>query len=159
MPKKRGNGQGSIYWRKDGLATACKTINGKKLFAYGKTPEIAWSKLEEKAGIPLGSMPAIVATDKTAVTTNTEERFYQIPKALFDSKYKLSSDAKLLYGLLLDKGGGEVSREELREVLGVGRNTMTKLFAELKQYGLIEEVRQGSGKANRIYLTDLIPKK
>jgi biotin operon repressor len=159
MPKKRANGQGSIYWRKDGLATASKTIDGKKLFAYGKEPEIAWSKLEKKAGVPLGEMPSVEAAEKTSVkTVKAEEQFYRIPKALFGGQYKLNSDAKVLYSLLLDKGDGEVSREELREVLGVGKNTITKLFAELKRHGLIKEVRQGSGKANSICIEKLIPK-
>jgi biotin operon repressor len=144
VPKKRGNGQGSIYWRKDGLVTACKTIDGKKMFAYGKTPETAWSKLEEKAGIPLGPMPAIEATDKTV------ELFYRIPKMLFDGQYKLNSDAKLLYGLLLDKGGGEVSREELAGVLNLSRPTITKACRQLTEAGLIREVRQGQNKPNII---------
>jgi biotin operon repressor len=148
MPKQRANGQGSVYPRKDGLWTAAATIDGKKLFCYGKTAEIAKGKLQAKLSkeTVLPALPQVV-----------KEEFYRIPKALFESQYKLNSDAKLLYSLLLDKGDGEISRDELREVLGVGKNTITKLFAKLKQCGLIKEKRQGLGKPNRIILGNLIP--
>jgi biotin operon repressor len=148
MPKQRANGQGSVYPRKDGLWTAAATVDGKKVFAYGKTAEIAKEKLQAKLSDNQGFLPV----EKAA-----KEEFYRIPKALFSSQYKLNSDAKLLFALLLDKGDGEVSRDELREVLGVGKNTITKLFAELKQCGLIKEVRQGLGKPNKIILGNLIP--
>jgi biotin operon repressor len=153
MPKQRANGQGSIYQRKDGLWTAAATVDGKKIFAYGKTPEIAWGKLQDKAGVTLGKMP-LVETGKKVTTTKTfktEDQFYRIPKALFGSKYKLNSDAKVLYSLLLDKGDGEVSREELAGILNLSRPTITKTCQQLTKAGLIREVRQGQNKPNIIH--------
>src|SRR5512135_2550018 len=95
--------------------------------------------------------------------------FYRIPKELFTNpKYKhTSAEAKVLYGLLLDrnsisrKNGWvdtqrrvfiQYSREEAMEKLGCGHNPIVKLFKELNEIGLIEEVRQGLGKTNIIYV-------
>ena len=99
-------------------------------------------------------------------------QFYQIPKDLFlIDKYKvLSSDAKLLYGMLLDKmhlsrknnwlnSQGDIyfifSREKVRELLCISDKTCTKAFKELKEVELIEEVRQGLGKPNIIYINHI----
>ena len=95
--------------------------------------------------------------------------FYKIPKALFtDEKYKtVSTDAKMLYGLLLDrmylsaKNGwtdkcGRVYQfftiKQGQELLHFGHDKIIKLFAELKNADLILRKRQGQGKANIIYL-------
>ncbi len=95
--------------------------------------------------------------------------FYKIPKALFtDDKYKsVSTDAKMLYGLLLDrmylsaKNGwidkhGRVYQfftiKQGQELLHFGHDKIIKLFGELETVGLIERKRQGQGKANIIYL-------
>jgi hypothetical protein len=94
--------------------------------------------------------------------------FYKVPKALFEEKYKsVSTDAKMLYGLLLDrmylsaKNGwidkhGRVYQfftiKQGQELLHFGHDKVIKLFAELETVGLIERKRQGQGKANIIYL-------
>lgn len=95
--------------------------------------------------------------------------FYKIPKALFtDDKYKsVSTDAKMLYGLLLDRmylsaRNGWVDRygrvyqfftiKQGQELLYLGHDKIIKLFGELETVGLIERKRQGQGKANIIYL-------
>ena len=95
--------------------------------------------------------------------------FYKIPKALFtDEKYKtVSTDAKMLYGLLLDrmylsaKNGwtdncGRVYQfftiKQGQELLHFGHDKIIKLFAELEKADLILRKRQGQGKANVIYL-------
>lgn len=97
-------------------------------------------------------------------------RFYQMPKFLFDGEFKtkLSSDAKILYALLKDRfelsvknswidENGDVfmyfTRQEMCELLCCGKNKAIKLCNELKDFGLIEEVRQGLNKPNKIYLT------
>lgn len=92
--------------------------------------------------------------------------FYRIPKLLFtDSRFaNLSTDAKLLYGILLDrmslsmKNGwhdeqGRVyiifTLEDVTETLGYRTEKAIKLFHELdtkKGVGLIERVRQGQGR-------------
>ena len=95
--------------------------------------------------------------------------FYKIPKALFtDQKYcSVSTDAKMLYALLLDRmylsaRNGWVDRygrvyqfftiKQGQELLHFGHDKVIKLFAELETVGLIERKRQGQGKANIIYL-------
>jgi hypothetical protein len=100
--------------------------------------------------------------------------FYRTPKELFTNpKYKvISSDTKLLYGFLLDRNSlsqqngwvdkeGYVyiyfSREEAMELLGIARPKATSLFKELREVGLIEEVRQGLNKPNIIYVHKFIP--
>jgi hypothetical protein len=103
--------------------------------------------------------------------------FYRIPKNLFtDPRFAaLSSDAKVLYGLMLDRMGlsarngwkdeqGRVyivfSVDEVCEAMGVRSNkTAIKYMAELdttKGIGLIERVRLGQGKKDRIYVLNFI---
>jgi hypothetical protein len=97
-------------------------------------------------------------------------RYYKIPKDLFENsgyKYTLNSDAKLLYALLLDRmelsrengwvnSKGEIylifTRDELCEMLGLCRNTMTKAFRQLSAAGLIYEKRRGRGLPNLIFI-------
>lgn len=98
--------------------------------------------------------------------------FYRIPKLLVtDERFQgLSTDAKLLYGLMLDrmslslKNGwmdeqGRVyiyfPAEEIMSVLHCRSEKASKLLAELdskKGIGLIERVRQGQGKPTTIYV-------
>ncbi len=95
--------------------------------------------------------------------------FYRIPKALITAKeYKnISTDAKLLYGLLLDRVGLSVRNkwldeqgrvfiyytvESVREDLNCGKDKACKLFCELEKAELIERKRQGQGKPSRIYV-------
>lgn len=98
--------------------------------------------------------------------------FYSIPQVLFtDEKFKkLSCEAKVLYGLLLDKAGLSVKngwtdedgkvyvyfkREDVCEMLGCKRDKASKILAELDEdtgIGLIKRVAQGQGKPARIYV-------
>lgn len=95
--------------------------------------------------------------------------FYRIPKALFqDERFdSLCTDAKLLYGLLLDrmslssKSGwldesGRVyiifTIEQIMEALRCSDRTATKLLKQLETAGLIERRRQGLGKPNLIFV-------
>lgn len=98
--------------------------------------------------------------------------FYRIPKLLFTYDYfkQLSTDAKVLYGLMLDRMGLSVknkwfdndnrayiyfSVEDAMELLNCGKNKAIKSMQELDSetgIGLIEKRRQGMGKANIIYV-------
>ena len=95
--------------------------------------------------------------------------FYKIPKALFtNEKYKtVSTDAKMLYGLLLDRmylsarnGWGDrygrvyqfFTIKQGQELLHFGHDKIIRLFGELEKADLIQRNRQGQGKANIIYL-------
>ena len=95
--------------------------------------------------------------------------FYRVPKRLFtDEKYQtVSTDAKMLYGLLLDRLSlseknswkdecGRVYQyftvRQVQELLHFGHEKVCRLFAELEAADLIERRRQGQGKASCIYL-------
>lgn len=102
--------------------------------------------------------------------------FYRIPKIIFkDERFKvLSSDAKLLYGLMLDRMSLSAKNEWLdnlgrvyifytmeaaMEDLGCARAKCTKIMGELKNIGLIEKKRQGLGKPDKIYVKNFISTK
>ena len=98
--------------------------------------------------------------------------FYRVPRLLIkDNRFKgLSSDAKLLYGLMLDrmslsmKNGwfDEENRayiiytvENIMDDLGCSKPTCIKIMRELdaeKGIGLIEKKRRGLGKPDIIYV-------
>ena len=85
-----------------------------------------------------------------------------------EEKYKLiSTDAKILYGLLLtrmhlsakngwtDKRGRvyqSFTVKEAQEKLRFGHEKICRLFSELEQADLILRKRQGQGKPSIIYL-------
>ena len=109
--------------------------------------------------------------------------YYRIPRLLVTGPQfrKLSTDAKLLYGLMLDRMGlsakngwydekGKVfiyyAMSEIQCDLNCGHDKAIKMLAELdsgKGIGLIERIKQGQGKPARIYVkrfvTTAIPSK
>lgn len=96
--------------------------------------------------------------------------FYRIPKALFTEPNfrELSTDAKVLYGILLDRMSLSLKNqwldaqnkvyiiftvEEIMDALNCAKQKATRLMVELeKQAGLIERKRQGLGRPNLIYV-------
>ncbi len=95
--------------------------------------------------------------------------YFRIPKALFqDSRFRqLSTDARTLYGILLDRMSlsakygwldeqGRVyiiyAIREVRESLCCAEHKAVKLFRELEQADLIERKRRGLGKTSLIYV-------
>ena len=102
--------------------------------------------------------------------------FYRVPRLLIkDRRFKgLSSDAKLLYGLMLDRMALSMKNgwfddenrayihytvENIMEDLGCARATCAKVLAELdskKGIGLIEKKRQGLGKPDIIYVKNFV---
>ena len=94
--------------------------------------------------------------------------FYKVPKALFEGKYEsVSTDAKMLYGLLLDRmylsvKNGWIDKQgrvyqyftikSVQEKLHFGHEKICKLFSELENADLIVRKRQGQGKPSIIYL-------
>lgn len=98
-------------------------------------------------------------------------QFYMIPQLLFtDKKFKkISTDAKVLYSLLLDRTGlsfvnkdrftdddGRTyiyfTRDTAMEMLGCSKDKSAAIFKELDEIGLIERKRQGLGKPDKIYV-------
>ena len=104
--------------------------------------------------------------------------FYRIPKQLIsDSRFRnVSTDAKLLYGLMLDRMGLSMKNgwldeqgrvyiffvlDEIQDLLQCGHEKAVKLLAELdseKGLGLIERVKQGQGKPTIIYVKQFCDK-
>lgn len=102
--------------------------------------------------------------------------FYRIPKLLFtEPMFKgLSSEAKILYGLLLDRMSLSIKNgwfdeegrayiyfaiEEIAELLNCGKNKAVRSLQELVDgtgIGLIEKKRQGQGKTNILYVKNFI---
>lgn len=97
------------------------------------------------------------------------ERFYQVPKSLFiNPRYKgMSNTSKMLYAILKDrmdlsrKNGwsdenGDIfllfDQQELADLLTTSRITINRNMKDLKDAGLLEPVRQGLGKPNKLYI-------
>ena len=95
--------------------------------------------------------------------------FYRIPKVLIVEDYfrEMSTEAKLLYGLLLDRVSLSASSgwvDDQRRVyiiytirsimrdLHCGTRKAVKLLKELEAYGLIEKQIRGQGKPTLIYV-------
>lgn len=95
--------------------------------------------------------------------------FYRVPKVLFTNErfWNISADAKMLYGILLDRmslsaKNGWIDKngrvyiiftiDEAKMALNCAEQKAIKLLSELeKKAGLIERKRQGLGKPNLIY--------
>ncbi|WP_142762800.1 replication initiator protein A, partial [Staphylococcus aureus] len=97
------------------------------------------------------------------------EKFYQLPKVFFtNEKYmQLSNDAKIAYALLKDRlelsiknnwfdENGDIffifTNENLKTILNCHDGKLTKIKKELSKADLLEQVRCGQGKPNKLYL-------
>ena len=102
--------------------------------------------------------------------------FYRIPKIMFtDSRFSdLSLEAKLLYGIMLDRMALSIKNkwldendrvyiiftiQEIMQLMSCAEQKVNKMLIELdvpKGIGLIERKRQGLGKPNIIYVKNFI---
>ena len=97
--------------------------------------------------------------------------FYRIPKMLFTEGIfdKLSTEARVLYGLLLDRISlsrengwvDEAGRvyvyykiETVKKALRCANTKACGLLRELEEFGLVEKKKQGLGKPTLIYVKD-----
>ena len=95
--------------------------------------------------------------------------FFRIPKALFQEQrfQDLSTDAKTLYGILLDRMSLSVKNEwfdkkgrvfiiftieDVKRTLRCADDKATRLLRELEEFGLIERKRRGQGKPCLVYV-------
>ena len=95
--------------------------------------------------------------------------FYRIPKFLFtnDTFKELSTDGKVLYGLMLDRMSLSIknkwfdeenrayiyfSVEDTMEMLNCKKNKAIDTLKAVEEFGLIERKRQGQGKPTIIYV-------
>lgn len=104
--------------------------------------------------------------------------FFRMPKQLFTEPEfrRLSGEAKLLYGMMLDRVNlsaangwfdklGRVyiyfSMKEVQQIFNCGHDKALKLLAELdsgKGIGLIHRKKRGCGKASIIYVKHFSPR-
>ena len=99
--------------------------------------------------------------------------FYRTPKVFYtDEKFRgLSSDAKILYGILLDRVSLSAKNEwhdedgrvyvfmtinSVKHSMGCAHQKACGLLAELEEFGLIERKKQGLGKPTKIYVKNFI---
>ncbi|OTN90614.1 replication initiator protein A [Enterococcus faecium] len=106
----------------------------------------------------------------------TSERYYKLPKILFESdRYKdMKLEVKVAYAVLKDRlelslSSGWIdedgaiyliySNDSLMELLGCSKSKLLTIKKSLRDFGLIEEVQQSSSEkgrlANKIYLGEL----
>lgn len=117
-------------------------------------------------------MTKIILSDYLCSDEAIEFTFFKMPRQLIDDpRFKsLSAIAKLLYGMLLDRMSlsarngwhddtGRVyiyyTVKEVCQDIGCGRNKAMRLLAELdtvKGIGLIERIKQGQGKPDKIFV-------
>ena len=101
--------------------------------------------------------------------------FYRIPKVLFTDPgfRRITADAKILYGLMLDRMGLSIRNgwldeqervfiyftlEEAMDAMCCGHNKAVSLFTELDKVGLIERKKQGQGRPTKIYVKNFTRK-
>ena len=112
----------------------------------------------------------------TANQYQTSERYYKLPKILFeDEKYmNMKLEVKVAYSILKDRLELSLSRgwidedgavylvfsnSKLMRLLGCSKSKLLSIKKNLKEYDLIDEVQQSSSEkgrlANKIYLGEL----
>ena len=112
----------------------------------------------------------------TANHYQTSERYYKLPKLLFESDcYKdMKLEVKVAYAILKDRLELSLSRgwidedganylvysnSKLMSLLGCSKSKLLTIKKTLREYGLIDEVQQSSSEkgrmANKIYLGEL----
>ena len=122
--------------------------------------------LNPKNGNEVFIMPNFEKYNLSQVKT---ERFYQLPKYLFEDAYfkKMSAEAKIMYALLKDRFELSIQNEwvdknnniyfifsnkHLCEYLGYAEQKIIKLKKELIKFNLLTQERVGLNKPNRLYL-------
>lgn len=122
--------------------------------------------LNPKNGNEVFIMPNFEKYNLSQVKT---ERFYQLPKYLFEDEYfkKMSAEAKIMYALLKDRFELSIQNEwvdknnniyfifsnkHLCEYLGYAEQKIIKLKKELISFNLLIQERVGLNKPNRLYL-------
>ena len=122
--------------------------------------------LNPKNGNEVFIMPNFEKYNLSQVKT---ERFYQLPKYLFEDAYfkKMSAEAKIMYALLKDRFELSIQNEwvdknnniyfifsnkHLCEYLGYAEQKIIKLKKELISFNLLIQERVGLNKPNRLYL-------
>ena len=101
--------------------------------------------------------------------------FVRVARVLYEKPFDvlLNNDERIVYSFMLDRLGCSFHnankvffdekneayiifpRDEIESLFNLSRPTVTKIIKKLVEVGLIEEVRLGLGKANRIFVKDI----
>ena len=98
-----------------------------------------------------------------------EQRFFQVPKALYENEQygNISNGSKMMYSILRDRQDLSIKNEwldyegyiffyfdcrKLSEYMNISTSTINKYKKEIASVGLLEQERQGQGRANRMYI-------
>ena len=167
---------GTRQFRNAGLVhTSIRTSNTENVFML---PAPMGRKIRRSSGGPhfvlISTEVVVCVFDYYYGAQSDQFSFIRVPVVFFrDEKFKkMSTDAKVLYGILLNrmdlsaKNGwfdeqGRVyiicTMEEIMETMNCADNKATKLMDELEdKCGLIERKRQGQGRPNLIYVKNFI---
>lgn len=96
-------------------------------------------------------------------------RFYQLPKQLFENPYykEMNIGSKTMYAILRDRQDLSIANKwvdnkgfiffyydvnNLSEYMNISTSTINRYKKELHKYQLLVEVRQGLNKPNRLYI-------
>lgn len=103
----------------------------------------------------------------------SSERFYRVPKIFTDETsyyYSMRLESKFAYALLRDRFGLSIKNnwvdeennvfliytvQNLGEILGCKKDKVNEIKKELIEYGLLEQVRQGLNRPNRLYVLNV----
>lgn len=112
----------------------------------------------------------------TASQFETTERYYELPKVLFENEayQEMRLDVKVAYAILKDRLKLSMknnwideeglyylvySNSKLMSILGCSKSTLLKIKKQLAEYGLMREVQQSTSTdgnlANRIYIGNI----
>lgn len=111
--------------------------------------------------------------DYIEVDQSQQFSFIRIPRALITEDYfnSLSLQAKVLYGMLLDRMSRSYQNHwldeegkvyiiypvnEIQEDLNLSKRKIMDNLSELERVGLVERRKQGNGKPNCIYVKNFI---
>ena len=145
-------------------------VDISKGVAFGQ--RLLFCRSERKGGENMAEPGAL---DYFYGTGAEQYTFYRIPKVLFTDPgfRRITADAKILYGLMLDRMGLSIRNnwldeqervfiyftlEEAMDAMCCGHNKAVSLFTELDKVGLIERKKQGQGRPTKIYVKNFIRK-
>ena len=105
--------------------------------------------------------------------TESRKQFFQVPKQFMEKEskyYSMTSDSKLLYGILADRNSLSIKNrwidecnrvyfiatiESLMELTGWGNQKVTKHLKELRKYNLLISEKKGQGNPSWHYLLQI----
>ena len=156
--------------QKTALIHRFRMVDVSKGVAFGQ--RLLFCRSERKGGENMAEPGAL---DYFYGTEAEQYTFYRIPKVLFTDPgfRRITADAKILYGLMLDRMGLSIRNnwldeqervfiyftlEEAMDAMCCGHNKAVSLFTELDKVGLIERKKQGQGRPTKIYVKNFTRK-